>query len=209
MSKKNYKVSARKLIFLLALFFSLSFFYSNDNPDSFIDIPKEYLDLEKEYTQHLEQIITYKESNPELYWFIVSWLKTNYGTPTWKNYGSKNWRNETKKSGIDCSGFTRVMQEEIYGFKIKGSSQQLLDNYCEKIKLKNIKEGDLLFFTNPHTTSKRITHVAIYLDKQIFVHATSKKSAAKGQGLRLDSLESSYWTDGFIAAGRIKDKYKK
>ena len=165
---------------------------------------KENIDLESRYSDMLEPIISIKSERPEIYWFIVSWLNTNYRTPNWRGYGSKEWKAKTKKRGIDCSGFARVMEDEIFNKKIRGGSQGILDHYCKRKSKKNLEMGDLLFFRAPYAKNDRIVHVGVYLKDHYFVHATSTKSAATGYGLMINSLEEENWSKEFVCAGEIK-----
>ncbi len=172
-------------------------------------IKKEWIELEKKYAEMLDPITHYKEEDPSLYWFIVSWLNTNYGTPNWQNYYQETWQEERKEKGIDCSGFARVLQDKIYGYNVRGSSQQILDRYCRKVKRKDIQKGDLLFFKAPYSKSHRIVHVGIYLENEFFVHATSKKSATQGFGVKIDHLLAKNWSQELVTIGRIKKAFKK
>jgi len=111
-----------------------------------LSITDEYLDLETEYREMLEPVSNLKSDEPEIYWFIVSWLKTNYKTPDWTGYGKEGWQEQVKKRGIDCSGFARVMQEEIFDKKVRGGSKGIFNSYCKKISSSDMQMGDLVFF---------------------------------------------------------------
>ena len=152
-------------------------------------------------------ILSLKKSKPKTYWFIVSWLNTNYKTPDWKNYNSDTWQKEAKIKGIDCSGFVRVMHDKVFGYEVMGPSRYLLSNYSKKITLSKAKMGDLVFFKAPNSQNNRIIHIGVYLMDNYFVHATSTKSAAKGFGLNVTSLEKKRWKDNLVAVGRIKDEF--
>lgn len=164
--------------------------------------------LESEYQEMLEPISDLKESDPKMFWFIVSWLKTNYKTPNWKGYGEPDWKQKAKQRGIDCSGFARIMQDKIFRYDIKGGSRGILKKYCETVSQDDITMGDLVFFQAPYSKSGRITHMGVYLKDGYFVHATSKRSAAAGFGLRIDSLTSERWDDELVAVGRVKEEYR-
>ena len=171
------------------------------------EIPREFLNLEQEYESLLKPIIRLKSEDPKTYWFIVSWLKTNHNSPpNWTGYGSPDWRSKTKKVGLDCSGFARVMQDQIFNRQVRGGSQGILDNYCKRIEKEELIKGDMVFFKAYKSKNKRVTHSGIYLIEGYFVHVTSKKSAAKGLGLNISSLEEPIWKEDFVAAGRIIEK---
>jgi hypothetical protein len=172
-------------------------------------ITKNMLKLEAEHPGLLAPILSLKETTPKTYWFIVSWLKTNYKTPDWTNYGSDTWQKQAKIKGIDCSGLARVMHDKVFGYKIAGSSRGLLKKYSKEIKRGIAKMGDLVFFKAPNAKNDNIIHVGVYLKDNYFVHATSTKSAADGLGLNVSSLEDKRWNDNLVAVGRVKDEFLK
>lgn len=167
-------------------------------------ITKELLDLEKKYAVLLSPISTLKTTQPKTYWFIVSWLGTNYNTPKWKGYNTEGWKKMTKERGIDCSGFARVMQDEIFNKKIKGGSQGIFNRNCIPSEKDNLVLGDLVFFHAPGAKNHRIVHVGVYLIDGYFVHATSTKSASMGLGLNINSLQEKRWKDDFVMGCKVK-----
>jgi murein DD-endopeptidase / murein LD-carboxypeptidase len=58
-------------------------------------------------------------------------------------------------------------------------------------------EGDLLFF---NTLGNGVSHVAIYLGNNRFIHSTVSK------GVMVNSLFDSYYVKRFVGAGRIDKK---
>ena len=168
-------------------------------------VNQELLVLEAEYMEMLAPILLLKTSHSEIYWFIVSWLNTAYRTPNWKGYYSEEWMLKSKQNGIDCSGFSRVMLDQMFDQQVAGSSQGLLDRYCTPVGLTSLEMGDLVFFRAPYATSDRIVHVGVYLQDDYFVHATSTKSAAKGLGLSVNSLQEENWAEEFVSGGKVKD----
>ena len=168
---------------------------------------KENLALESKYEEMLSSISDIKSTDPEIYWFIVSWLNSNYNTPDWHGYGNEEWKEKTKKNGIDCSGFARVMQKEIFNKKIRGGSQGILDGYCNRKSTRKLEMGDLLFFRAPYSKNDRIVHVSVYLKDGYFVHATSAKSAAQGYGVMINSLDEENWKKELVTAGEIKERF--
>lgn len=92
----------------------------------------------------------------------------------------------TSVKGVDCSGFTKTAffmnglvlprdasQQITNGLPIDIMSNGDID--VEKAK-KNLKKGDLIFFSGSKTTNPRqpITHVAIYMDNGEFIHAAGR-----------------------------------
>ncbi len=169
-------------------------------------ITKENLELERTNEDMLQPILSLKSSDPKIYWFIVSWLNTNYRTPNWNNYNSTDWKKQTKERGIDCSGFARVMQQEVFRKKIRGGSQGILNTYCKRRDADELKMGDLVFFRAPKSRNDNIVHVGVYLKDRYFVHATSAKSAASGMGLMINSLDEKNWSEDFVVGGEVMNK---
>ena len=173
-----------------------------------LSISSEYLALEASYLEMLEPISELKLNHPKIYWFIISWLGTNYRTPNWQGYNSKGWQEKTKLRGIDCSGFARVMQDKIFNKKIRGGSQGIFNKNCIPISSEDLLLGDLVFFRAPGANNNRIVHVGIYLMDEYFVHATSANSADKGLGLNVNSLNEKMWSEDFVTGGKIKEQKK-
>lgn len=170
-----------------------------------VAVNQELLVLEAEYMEMLAPISLLKTSHSEIYWFIVSWLNTAYRTPNWKGYYSAEWMLKSKQNGIDCSGFSRVMLDQLFDQQVSGGSQGLLGRYCFPVGLASMEMGDLVFFRAPYATSDKIVHVGVYLQDGYFVHATSAKSAAKGLGLSVNSLQEENWAEEFVSGGKVKD----
>lgn len=120
-------------------------------------------------------------SNTKLYTFIDNW----YGVPY--KYGGKN------KNGIDCSNFTATLYATVYNQSITGSSASIFKQ-CKVVSKTDLKEGDLLFFK---IETDDISHIAVYLQNNKFVHATTKK------GVMIDALDEPYYKKYFYKGGRI------
>ena len=99
------------------------------------------------------------------------------------------------RRGLDCSGLVFLSFRE-------GLNQQVprtvLDfyNWVEKIPVRDLEPGDLVFFT---TTGNRISHLGIYAGDNRFIH-----SASEGQqtGVIYSSMNDAYWRRTFSGAGR-------
>lgn len=164
------------------------------------------LQMEALYMPMLQPIVSLKESDPKTYWFIVSWLNTAYKTPKWDGYDNyAEWQKRALKAGVDCSGFSRVMCDRVFGTKVAGSSRGIYANQCDKISREELQKGDLVFFRAPYSEpGSRIVHVGVYLFDDYFVHATSTRSASKGRGFMVSSLNEKNWAAELEGAGRVK-----
>ena len=139
----------------------------------------------KNITKKYAQLLGVNEKeviNPQLYSFIDEW----YGAPY--KYGGKD------KQGIDCSNFTAILYKEAFHKSILGSSSSLFEQ-CKVISKNELEQGDLLFFK---IESNDVSHIAVYLQNNKFVHATTKK------GVMIDDLDEAYYKKYFYKAGRIK-----
>lgn len=119
--------------------------------------------------------------NTQLYSFIESWWGTRY------RYGGAT------RDGIDCSAFTETLLMDVYGISSPRTAQDQY-NFCEKISLEDLQEGDLVFF---HTNRRRaVTHVGFYLGNHYFVHSSVH------DGVTISSLTEDYYSQKFIGGGR-------
>lgn len=165
------------------------------------------LTMEQTYGPMLAPIASLKTSDPKTYWFIVSWLNTAYKTPDWTGYENyETWKAERLKAGIDCSGFCRVMADRVFDKKIRGGSRGIYETQVEKLNKNQLQKGDLIFFTFPGSEDRtKIVHVGMYLMDDLFVHATSTRSASLGRGLSINSLNEKRWSGSYVGSGRISE----
>ena len=99
------------------------------------------------------------------------------------------------KKGVDCSGFVMKVYKDALGILLPRTSAEQ-GEFAKKVKVKNLKIGDLLFF---HTSkkSKKINHVGMYVGNGNMIHASSS------QGVVIVSFYNQYFQDHFSHAGRI------
>jgi cell wall-associated NlpC family hydrolase len=114
---------------------------------------------------------------------IVTEAKKFIGTPY-------KWGGTTPK-GFDCSGFVYYTHKKI-GKTLPRTAAQMYQK-GKTVHKSNLLPGDLVFFS---TYKKGASHVAIYIGNNQIIHATSK-------GVKVDSLNSSYWKPKFIGAKRL------
>jgi cell wall-associated NlpC family hydrolase len=102
------------------------------------------------------------------------------------------------KKGMDCSGlvYTSFKQENI---TLPRTTSQL-SKTGNWIDLKEVQEGDLLFFATKKN-SRTVNHVGIVTNSRIgnveFIHASTSR------GVMISSLAERYWYFAFVQARRI------
>jgi murein DD-endopeptidase len=94
--------------------------------------------------------------------------------------------------GFDCSGLVAYAAASAGIFVPRTAAEQL--EYGSPVLPAQLRAGDLVFM---HLSGKEL-HVAIALDRQLFVHAPSS-----GGRVRVDSLLAPPYAKGFIGARRV------
>jgi len=104
----------------------------------------------------------------------------------------------TTRKGMDCSGLLYVSFAE-HDVDLPRTSFQMAEE-GEKIKIKDVEKGDLLFFKTSKK-AKRINHVGmvVYIegDEVKFIHASTSR------GVTVSSLREGFWNSAFVKATRI------
>ncbi len=102
-------------------------------------------------------------------------------------YGAKG------PESFDCSGLV------WYSFRRSGYSvpRTSAEQYrvAKRISLAEARPGDLLFFGS----RRKISHVAIYMGNDEFVHAPSS-----GKWVSVANLDASWYQKNFVTAGRLR-----
>jgi murein DD-endopeptidase len=101
----------------------------------------------------------------------------------------------TTPDGFDCSGLVRYSYEHS-GFSPLPRSSRAQFVETERIPLSQLEPGDLLFFK---FRGRSVSHVAIYLGGDEFVHAA--KTTRTVERVRLDH---PYWSRELDLAGRVR-----
>lgn len=98
----------------------------------------------------------------------------------------------TTPNGFDCSGFLQYVFK-LYGINIPrlADEQYLLG---EPAKTSELAVGDLVFFS---TYLEGASHCGFYVGDGNFLHTSSSK------GVRIDSLENTYWKPKFLGGKKI------
>lgn len=104
------------------------------------------------------------------------------------------WGGNSPETGLDCSGLVRFVYEETLGKVLPRRSVEI-SREGRSIDRHELKPGDLVFF---NTLRRAFSHVGIYIGNNQFVHAPSR-----GKQVRVESLDSNYWTRRFNGARRL------
>jgi lipoprotein Spr len=97
------------------------------------------------------------------------------------------------KNGIDCSGFTKMLVEEIYKITLTRDSRSMYKQ-CNPVSKSDLKEGDLVFF---NISRGQISHVGVYLGNNKFIHSSTQK------GVIMSDLREGYYKRYFYKGGRL------
>lgn len=114
------------------------------------------------------------------------WLGTPYG------YGKAE-----KGVACDCSGMVMSVYEKVTGIRLPRNSAMQQD-FCKKLKKKDVKVGDLCFFATGKDPDK-VSHVGIMVDEKNFIHASTSK------GVVVSDISKPYYIRTFKGYGRVPD----
>ncbi len=98
------------------------------------------------------------------------------------------------RSGVDCSGFTRVTFMDRFNIKLPRTTTEQA-KYGKKVPKSQIQTGDLVFFKTGRGPNGY--HVGIYVKNGQFLHASTKG------GVIYSSLNNAYWDKVFWQVRRI------
>lgn len=123
------------------------------------------------------------QDNHQLYIEAARWIGTPYRPG-----------GDTRR-GTDCSGLTCQLYQKVYRVQLARSTGEQKDQ-SRKVGRRNLREGDLLFFTS-NRSGRKPAHVGIYLKEGKFIHASTSK------GVIVSNLDEKYYRDNWISGGRI------
>lgn len=122
---------------------------------------------------------------------VIATGKKYLGTP-YKFGASKN-----TTAVFDCSSFTQRVFRVAVGKNLPRTSRDQAKKGTVVSKA-NLKKGDLVFFkASTTTTSKRITHVAIYAGNNKLLHTYGKP------GVTFTGFKGTSWEKRFVSARRV------
>lgn len=125
-----------------------------------------------------------REDNHKLYIEAAGWIGVPYRAG-----------GETKR-GTDCSGLVCQLYQNVYQIKLPRSSD-VQKKESRKIAKRNLREGDLVFFSSSRS-GKKVAHSGIYLKDGKFIHASTS------QGVIVSRLSEPYYMKHWISGGRIR-----
>ena len=83
-------------------------------------------------------------------------------------------------SGLDCSGFVRLVFKETIGTLLPRTSREMSE-VGERVDSADLKPGDLVFF---NTRNRPRSHVGIYIGDDRFVHAPNSRGKVRTESLK-------------------------
>lgn len=119
--------------------------------------------------------------NEKLYKFIDGWIGVPY-----VNGGMT-------RDGVDCSGFTTILEKEIFDTDLPRTARQMAETVKRKYE-EDLKEGDLVFFD---FSGQKFSHVGVYLHNNKFVHASTSK------GVIISDLKDPWYYKYFSRCGSV------
>ena len=118
-----------------------------------------------------------------------------------RSHMGKRYRSGGKgPNAFDCSGFSSYVFRQ-FGYSLGASSGDQF-NQGEKVDVKNLRIGDLVFFTGRNRKSGRVGHVGIVVSADNekgtfkFIHASTS------QGIKIDS-NTGYYDGRYLGARRV------
>jgi cell wall-associated NlpC family hydrolase len=97
-------------------------------------------------------------------------------------------------TGFDCSGLVTHAFQQAWGVTLPRNVQGQ-SRIGIAVKRAALEPGDLVFY---NTRNRPYSHVGIYLGEGRFIHAPRP-----GKHVRVESLQSSYWSARFNGARRL------
>jgi hypothetical protein len=101
------------------------------------------------------------------------------------------------QTGFDCSGFVGYLFDEEAGIQLPRSTREMINLDAPLVSRDELEPGDVIFFND--RGRGRVSHAGIYLGDDQFIHSSSSRSG----GVRVDSLQDSYWKRSYLQAKRV------
>lgn len=98
------------------------------------------------------------------------------------------------KKGVDCSGFTSLLEQEVYDKTLPRTARLMAESVKRKFE-NELREGDLIFFD---FDGEKFSHVGVYLHNNKFVHASTSR------GVIISDMKDPWYYKYFSRAGTVK-----
>ena len=158
-------------------------------PGSILLIPRITETSDEEYVTLVQKSLQPWKNSDEKY-MLVKVAKSFMGAPY--RYGGESVR------GLDCSAYVKKIYE-IFDVELPRSAREQF-KVGAKVSKEGLSVGDLVFFKTKRY-AKYPTHVGIYIGDGNFIHSSSYHSKL---GVKVDSLDSSYYSKTYTGATRVK-----
>lgn len=133
-----------------------------------------------EQQYHAEAQLIEQQLQPKLQGFYQQW----HGVPY--RFGGQS------KAGIDCSGLTQLIYQQVLQQSLPRTTAQQQD-VGDEVDIDELFVGDLIFFK----TGWGKRHVGVYMGDGRFLHASTSK------GVIISQFNQGYWRDHFWQARRV------
>ncbi|MBU3142530.1 C40 family peptidase [Clostridium sp. CF012] len=129
---------------------------------------------------------------------LVSYSNTFLGSPYLWGGATPAKFNATGgyiSGGFDCSGFVQYSYKN-FGISLPRTTMDQVDKGAS-VKVNNLQNGDLVFFTTNTAAPAEVSHVGIYIGNNKFMH-----SPKPGDVVKISEL-TGYYQDNFVIGKRI------
>jgi hypothetical protein len=178
-------IKVRPAIFLYLVIFIPLIYTSCKSKKIITDASKSKAISSGSIKERYASLLNVKEKeldNEKLYRFIDSWI------------GVPHRSGGMDKKGVDCSGFTFLLEKEVYDKDLPRTARIMADKVKRKYE-QDLEEGDLVFFD---FDGQKFSHVGVYLHNNKFVHASTSK------GVIISDLKDPWYYKYFTRAGSVK-----
>lgn len=158
-------------------------------PGRVLLIPRASATTNEDYITLVQKPLKPWKDSDEKY-MLVKVAKSFMGAPY--KYGGESVR------GLDCSAYVKKIYE-IFDVQLPRSAREQF-KVGAKVTKDQLSVGDLVFFKTKRYV-KYPTHVGIYIGEGHFIHSSSYHSRL---GVKIDSLDSNYYTKTYTGATRLK-----
>ena len=156
-----------------------------------------YDDLIKEQQEILAQLNKLEKKRKKLKQKDKIYDKTALLKNAKQYLGGKYVWGGTEPDGFDCSGYVRYVYNEE-GINLPRTAYEQSQVGEPIHELKELSQGDLLFFLTDKSRGIPVTHVGIYMGKDKFIHAASRR-----KGIIISSLSKSKYAKLLVKATRV------